>query len=31
MDLLIENVGHSYGSVEVLREVSLDIRAPAAC
>ncbi len=25
MDLLIENVGHSYGSVEVLREVSLDI------
>ena len=25
MDLLIENVGHSYGSVEVLRDVSLDI------
>ncbi|MCE1236261.1 MAG: ABC transporter ATP-binding protein [Hyphomicrobiales bacterium] len=25
MDLLIENVGHSYGSVEVLRDVSLEI------
>ncbi|TBW33780.1 ABC transporter ATP-binding protein [Siculibacillus lacustris] len=25
MDLLIEKVGHSYGSVEVLRDVSLDI------
>ncbi len=25
MDLLIENVGHSYGPVEVLRDVTLDI------